>query len=131
MSNRIMPNQSMYKNLDSFLAQKTIIDIDRNTFLVCNLKDTEHKITISIVFLKDWDSLETDQYNSVIILNKGVVITVPCYWLSIPKELAMPYFESIIEEFYSDEVSTWDIDSNSGNINSSNGINNNCPCRVV
>lgn len=129
MSNQIMPNPAVYKTLDSFLAQKTIMDVDRNTYLVCNLKDADYKITISIVFLKDWDSLETDQYNSVIIMNKGVVITVPCYWLSIPKELAMPYFESIIEDFYSEEVIHWDIGFVNGNTSGIN--NNNCPCRTV
>lgn len=105
-------NQTMIDKLDKFFAEKTIIDIDRNSFLVCNLEDKPNKITISLVFMRDWDSLETDSFNSVIIQNKGAVFTFPCYWVSIPKELAMAYIQYIIDDFYMNEVNKWNIPGN-------------------
>lgn len=116
--------QTMYEELDRFFASKTIHDVDRNTFLTCNLVDRVKKITISLIFLRDWDSLETDSYNSVIIQNKGAVFTFPCYWVSIPKELAIPYIEYIIDEFYEEEVSKWNIGDNTNNNTGNNGM---CP----
>lgn len=117
-----MINQTMIDVLDKFFAEKTIQDIDRNTFLICNLYDKKYKITISLVFLRDWDSLETDSYNSVIIENKGAVFTFPCYWISVPKELAMGYFQYIIDDFYKTSVYKWN-----GNI-TNNDNSANCPC---
>lgn len=123
--------QNMIKELDEFFASKTIQDIDRNTFLICNLHDKTNKLTISLVFLRDWDSLETDSYNSVILQNKGAVFTFPCYWVSVPKELAVPYIEYILSEFYENTVSGW-LDSGIDN-GFPSGDNrypgkNNCPC---
>lgn len=130
MDNTLSMTEQMRNELDKFFAGKTIQDIDRSSFLVCNLVDKRIKITISLVFMRDWDSLETDSYNSVIIENKGVVFTFPGYWVSIPKELAMTYFEYIINDFYQSTVSEWDIASGlvSGGSNSSGaGCNCNCP----
>lgn len=123
----------MYNTLDKFFAEKTISDVNRDTFLICNLNDKSNKITISLVFMRDWDSLETDQYNSVIIQDKGAVLTFPCYWISVPKELAIPYFEYVIDDLYNSEISKWNIpDNNTGNETGNNGNGNcNCPCGVV
>lgn len=123
--------ESMVRELDKFMSQKTINDIDRSTFLVCNLNDYKNKITISLVFMRDWDSIESDGYNCVTVEGKGAVFTFPPYWLSIPKELTMAYFEAIIDEFYENE--DWlDNGSASGSTGSgagiNNGCNNNCGC---
>lgn len=99
--------QSMYKTLDNFLAVNQTYDADRSTYLTCNLRDDDLKITISFVFMRDWDSIEADGYNSVVLAGKGAVFIFPCYWVSIPKELAIPYFEYIIDEFYNSVVSKW------------------------
>lgn len=124
----------MRKKLDEFFAAKTIQDVDRNTYLHCNLEDPRFKITISLIFMRDWHSIESDSYNSVVVENKGVVFTFPCYWVSVPKELCMTYFEYLINDFYSNEVSTWscaegyvdpstDTGENSNNAGSVNGCN--------
>lgn len=122
--------QNMINTLDKFFSEKTINDVDRNTFLICNLNDPTNKLTISLVFMRNWHSIESDGYNSVIIQNKGAVFTFPCYWCSVPKELCMAYFTYILEDFYNTTVAEWN--GTSGN-NSDNGYGNgcNCPCGVV
>lgn len=122
--------QEMINTLDKFFAERTIMDIDRNTFLMCNLYDRPKKITISLVFMRDWDSIETDSFNSVIIQDKGAVFTFPCYWIEIPKELAMTYIMYIIDDFYQNEVSKWSSNSSGGNTSGS-GNDCNCPCNIV
>ena len=128
-------DKNIYTKLDGFFATNTISDVDRHTYIVCDLRDEINKIDIALVFLRDWDSLESDSYNQVVIENIGAVFTFPCYWISIPKKLAISYFTYIIEEFYQEEVSKWNMNSasnNSGNINGS-CINNNCvpPCGII
>lgn len=129
MSTLTMTEQ-MKKTLDTFFAGKTINDVDRNTYQVCNLNDNRIRLTISLVFMRDWDSIETDNYNSVILENKGAVFTFPCYWISVPKELSMTYFEYIINSFYDTEVIKWDIANSitSGESSDSTGTGNDCAC---
>ena len=122
----------MNQDLDKFFSEKTIVDVDRSTFLVCNLKDNAKKIIISLVFLKDWDSIESDGYNSVIVNGVGAVLTFPCYWVSVPKELCMAYFTYIIDSLYAEHFNNWGITTGNGSQN----IGNNCgcyrpPCGVV
>lgn len=95
--------KDMYDALDRFFAEKTIQDVNRDTFLVCNLTDRVNKLTFSLVFVRDWDSLETDEYNTILVEGKGAVLTFPCYWVSIPKELVIPYFVYIIDTLYRTE----------------------------
>lgn len=129
-----MITEEMKNTLDSFFASKTIVDVDRNTFLICNLKDKPNKLTISLVFLRDWHSLESDSYNYVAIEGSGAVFTFPCYWASVPKELAMPYIMEIIQTFYDEVVSGWKLGDGSGSGSSSSGNNsstnqnNGCLC---
>lgn len=118
-------SQSMINTLDSFFATKVINDVDRSTFLICNLDDKQRKIVISLVFMKDADNIDPDGYSSVIIENTGAVFIFPCYWVSIPKPLAMKYFTYIIESFYENEISKWSLDGSSGN---TGGNNNGCGC---
>ena len=127
----VVPHPKMYEELDKFFSQKTITDVDRSTFLVCNLKDPSLKITISLVFLKDWDSLPVDDYKFVIIDECGAIFTLPCYWVSIPKELCFPYFTSIITDFYDNVVSNWECagsGSSGSNGSANDSINPNLPC---
>ena len=118
----------MYNDLDRFLANKTIMDVDRNTFLVCNLTDSRYKLTISLVFMRDWDSIESDGYNYVSIYGKGVVFTIPCYWVSIPKELAMEYICYIIDTFYREEVTNWNLGYTPDDSDSDTSTDINCGC---
>ena len=116
----------MKKTIDKFFAEKTITDVDRSSYLVCNLDDPRYKIKISLVFMRDWNSIESDSYNSIIMENKGAIFTFPCYWISIPKELALPYFEYIIDDFYNNDVADWLRNSN--NNEESNSTNTDCNC---
>lgn len=118
-------NQDMINQLDKFFAEKTTPDVDRNTFLVCNLNDRINKLTISLVFMRDWHNLEYDDYNQIVLKEKGCIFVLPSYWVSIPKELAMTYIRSLIEDFYNSEVSKWNTGSSGG----SSGSGNNCPCQ--
>ncbi len=119
-------DKDMIDTLDKFFAIKTINDVDRNACLVCNLFDKTNKLNISLVFLRDWDSLESNGYNYVIIDNAGAVINFPCYWVCIPKELAIPYIISVLEEIYAKD---FNIYLNNGSNNNGSGNGSNCPCR--
>lgn len=119
--------------LDTFFAKRTIQDVNREAYLVQNLHDFENKVVISLIFLRDWDSVETDSFNQVIIEGKGAVFTFPCYWISVPKELCMEYFNYILKTFYDEYVSNW-VSGSSGNLsggstgNTGNTSNVGCGC---
>lgn len=134
-------SDSMHSQLDKFFAEKTIVDVDRNTYLNLNLHDGRYKIVVSLVFMRDFDGLEINSYSDVVLEGKGVVFILPPYWISIPKELAIPYFEYLINDFYTNTVSEWIQNGIIGNggANSNNTSNNNgscnqqplCPCNML
>lgn len=123
-----MINERFFNSLDTFLSEKNCNDVNRDTYLVHNIEDTINKITISIVFLREWHTdINDDEYGLIEIPNVGAVVTVPGYWISIPKELAFTYLKGIVNQFYEDTVSGW-IASNQNISNSVNsGIENTCP----
>ena len=124
-------NERFFNSLDTFLSEKNCNDVNRDTYLVHNIEDTINKITVSIVFLREWHTdINDDEYGLIEIPNVGAVVTVPGYWISIPKELAFTYLKGIVNQFYEDTVSGW-ITSNQ-NINSSvnTGIENTCPTYI-
>lgn len=101
-------NERFFNALDTFLAEKSCNDVNRDTYLVHNIEDTINKITVSIVFLREWHTdINDDEYGQIVIPNVGAVITVPGYWISIPKELAFTYLREIVNQFYNDHVSEW------------------------
>lgn len=124
-------NERFFNSLDTFLSEKNCNDVNRDTYLVHNIEDTINKITISIVFLREWHTdINDDEYGLIEIPNVGAVVTVPGYWISIPKELAFTYLKGIVNQFYEDTVSGW-ITSNqniSSSVNSS--IENTCPTYI-
>lgn len=127
-------DKAYFKPLDDFFALKTIHDVNRDTYSICNLFDKANNICVSLVFLRDWDSLETDSFNQVIIEGKGAVFTFPCYWLSVPKELAYTYLTYIVQTFYDEYVVKWTNSANSnigsnGDITSGTNNNNGCYCQ--
>lgn len=135
-------SDAMHNTLDKFFAEKTIVDVDRNTYLHVNLHDGRYKIVVSLVFMRDFDGLDINSYSNVVIDGKGVVFIFPPYWLSIPKELSMPYFEFIINDFYEDTVADWIANGLIGNGSSTGGNNDAvqpnrppvpplCPCNVL
>lgn len=139
-------SEIMHNNLDKFFAEKTIVDVDRNTYLNLNLHDGRYKIVISLVFMRDFDGLEINSYSEVVLEGKGIVFILPPYWISIPKELAIPYFEYLINNFYETTVSQWiengvignngGVTNGSGNTSGNNGGCNPptpplCPCNIL
>ena len=135
MSVTIDPN--IWKSLDKFFAEKTIHDVDRNTFLTHTLDDYINGIKITLVFTKRYSIDESDTYNYVAVSGVGAVFTIPCYWVSVPKELAMPYFKYIITDFYEKDVTSWKDGNNSSSIGNGSGTypnNTGCgcpPCGIV
>ena len=134
----IKRDPNYYNLLDKFLSQNTVSTINRETYLICNLTDKINKITVSLVFLRDWDSIECGSFENCIIPNKGVVFTFPCYWVCVPKELAFPYLTSIVDAFYGEYVSKWLggiwTEGNNNDTSSSGGTNNLpscCPCQSI
>lgn len=130
----IVLDDNYFKPLDEFFAKNTVTNVNRDAYLVCNIFDKTNNIYVSLVFLRDWDSLETDSFNQVIIQGKGAVFTFPCYWISVPKELAYTYIKYVVQAFYDEYVSEWVQNSsgstgNNGGTNSGNSNNglSNCP----
>lgn len=99
--------QEMIKEVDTFFSEKTVHDVDRCSYLICNIHDKPNKITISLVFMRDWDTIESNKYNTLLIDNVGAVLTFPCYWPSIPKELAITYITKIIDKLYAEHINSW------------------------
>lgn len=133
MSTTITRPSNYFRKLDQFLVERTVADINRETYLICNLEDLTNKITISCVFIKDCENIECGSFENCIIPNKGAVFVFPCYWLCVPKELAYTYLTSVIDEFYSEYVTQWTGGIWIGGNNSSGATNNNlnncgCPC---
>lgn len=121
-------DDNYFKPLDDFFAKNTVTNVNRDSYLVCNLHDKANNITVSLIFLRDWDSLESDTFNEVIIKDKGAVFTFPCYWISVPKELAYTYITCIVQAFYDDTVEKWNNEKNSISNNGNNSGNmNGCP----
>lgn len=118
----IVLDENYFKPLDDFFAKNTVTNVNRDSYLVCNLFDKTNNIHVSLVFMRDWDSLETDDFNRVVIQGKGAVFTFPCYWISVPKELAYTYIKYVVQAFYNDDVAGW-IGDNSGFIGNDNSNN--------
>ena len=128
-------NERFFNALDTFLAEKSCNDVNRDTYLVHNVEDTINKITVSIVFLREWHTdINDDEYGQIVIPNVGAVITVPGYWISVPKELAFTYLKEIINQFYNDIVSGWkaaELTQQLSSVpNNSSNTNNPCQCPV-
>lgn len=122
----IMPKHFESK-LDMFFADKVCADIDRSTINHIALEDKENKVTICLIFMRDWDVIEYDDYNQIIMEKAGAVFIFPAYWLCVPKQLSMPYFLHIIGTFYSDYVSKW-VGNGSDDSNNGNNGGNGCGC---
>lgn len=126
-------NERFFNALDTFLAEKNCNDVNRDTYLVHNVEDTINKITVSIVFLREWHTdINDDEYGQIVIPNTGAVITVPGYWISVPKELAFTYLKEIINQFYNDFVSGWkaaEVTQQLSSVTNNNSNNTNIPCQ--
>lgn len=120
---------SMKQQLDKFLAEKTVAAVDRSTYLVCGLEDKTNKITVCLVFVRDWHvDGESEEYRQTLVDGKGVVFTLPAYWLLVPKELVMPFLTYLIEDYYETELGITSGDDTSSDGSSSGSNSGGCNC---
>lgn len=94
----------MLDKLDSWLASKACINLETTGTEVCNLlyRSSNIKRKIAIAFSRYHHSNEPTEY---IIADEGYVLTVPSFWLSIPKELVIPYLSVYIDSYIKDYAS--------------------------
>ncbi len=122
---KVQMTQSMRESIGKFLKEKTIQDVDRNTFLIHNMNDPVNKISISLVFMRDSaTSMEITEYGLIRLSGKGAVFIFHPYWISVPLDLASAYVESVVDEFYEMDVSAWVGGDTQGQAGG-------CPCNIL
>lgn len=121
----------MEKQLDGFLAEKTITDVDRTKFVPFVLRDPRYKLTICLMF-----NCNCHSYEDPTIINcqyTGSVIHLPAFWIEVPKELAYNYLLDTINDLYKDTYADWirsglTLNSPPNTTIPSGGNNCNCGC---
>lgn len=131
--NNISMTKIMEKELDSFLATRTITDVDRTKFIPFVLRDNINKLTTCLMFNCNCHSYEDPTI--IPCEYTGAVIHLPAFWVEVPKELAFTYICDLINDLYKSTYQQWVIDGKIGNTGSSNNTgvntpntNNNCGC---
>ena len=124
-------NKVMERDLDRFLAERTVTDIDRTKFIPFALRDNTNKLTTCLVFNCNCHSYEDPTI--IPCEYTGAVIHLPAFWIEVPKELAFSYLIDQINQVYSEIYKQWYIDGKIGTIGSSNtatstGYGCGCPC---
>ena len=123
-------NKVMERDLDRFLAERTVTDIDRTKFIPFALRDNTNKLTTCLVFNCNCHSYEDPTI--IPCEYTGAVIHLPAFWIEVPKELAFSYLIDQINQVYSEIYKQWAIDGKIGNTGTSNPpmtlANPNCPC---
>lgn len=123
-------NKVMERDLDRFLAERTVTDIDRTKFIPFALRDNTNKLTTCLVFNCNCHSYEDPTI--IPCEYTGAVIHLPAFWIEVPKELAYNYLIDQINQVYSEIYKQWAIDGNIGNTGTTNPpmtpANPNCPC---
>lgn len=123
-------NKLMIRELDSFLATKTITDVDRTKFIPFVLRDNPNKLSTCLMFNCNCHSYE----DATIIPCEytGAVIHLPAFWVEVPKELAFSYILGLLKELYSETYTQWSdaglIGGDTNNTGNSNGSMNGCQC---
>lgn len=126
MFNKLLPQQ-----LDKFLAEKTITDVDRTRFIPFVYRDGVNKLTTCLMF-----NCNCHSYEDPTILPceyTGAVIHLPAFWVEVPKELAFNYLLGLIKDLYTDTYYQWYKAGLIGGINTGTGDNTGttgctCPC---
>lgn len=123
--------KGMERELDSFLATKTLTDVDRSKFITLALRDGVNKLATCLVFNCNCHSYEDP---SIIPCEyTGAVIHLPAFWVEVPKELAFTYILNLVNGLYEDDYKDW---KNGGFIGGNTGTDtpdnpsggNNCGC---
>lgn len=95
--------KSMRDKLENWLGENFCPLIENAGTLVCHLKYKVGSVKrdIAIAFTRYHHGADPDEY---IIADAGYVLTVPSFWLSIPKELVLPYLISYIDNYLAENV---------------------------
>ena len=88
----------MLDTLEEWLSKNFCPLIETTGTLVCRLtyKSSGTKRDIAIAFSRYYQETDPAEY---VVGDDGYVITVPSFWLSIPKELVIPYLTSYIDNY--------------------------------
>ena len=126
---KIYPSALLDKQLDTFLSEKTITDVDRTKYIPFVYKDTTNKLTTCLMF-----NCNGHNYEDPIILGceyTGAVIHLPAFWVEVPKELAFNYIRKLIIGLYEEQYSQWYEAGLIGDIPNSDNNSNNACCPLI
>lgn len=129
---KIYPGTLLPKQLDSFLAEKTITDVDRTKYIPFAYRDNKNKLTTCLMF-----NCNGHGYEDPVILPceyTGAVIHLPAFWVEVPKELAFTYILGLIKDLYEEQYSTWATSGLIGGVNDPNSSTQTtpgCGCPII
>lgn len=117
-------DEKMIKELELWLSKNFCPIIETTGTVVCRLlyKSMTVKRHIAIAFTRYHHGDDPAEY---VIADVGYVLTVPSFWLSIPKELVIPYLCSYIDGYISEYITGT---GNGGNTGGNNGGNTGTGC---
>lgn len=117
--------KEMTDKLQEWLSSNFPPIIETTGTVVCRLKFKLGKVSrdIAIAFTRYIHSNDPAEY---IIGDEGYVLTVPSFWLGIPKELVVPYLCSYIDGYLDEYVIK--NSSSSGSSSGSSTGSGNCGC---
>lgn len=121
---------NMRKELEEWLSKNFCPLIETTGSLVCELKYCANntKGKIAIAFSRYHGEKDPWEY---IIQDEGYVLTVPSFWLSIPRELVISYLAYYIDGYMDEYVYNKNSNNNGGNIgNTNNGCPTYPPCHT-
>lgn len=129
---KIYPGTLLPKQLDSFLAEKTITDVDRTKYIPFVYRDNKNKLTTCLMF-----NCNGHGYEDPVILPceyTGAVIHLPAFWVEVPKELAFTYILGLIKDLYEEQYSAWATSGLIGGVNDPNSSTQTtpgCGCPII
>lgn len=94
------PSKYLLDKVMEILQSNTSAVIDRSPYTVFDVNDNPNNLIISLVFVRDCNTLELNECLNTIIAGKGAVITLPGYWMGVSTDLAFPYIKNAINECY-------------------------------
>lgn len=119
--------KEMTDKLQEWLSGNFPPIIETTGTVVCRLKFKLGKISrdIAIAFTRYIHSNDPAEY---IIGDEGYVLTVPSFWLGVPKELIIPYLCSYIDGYLDEYVIKNSSSSGSNSSGNTSGSSGNCGC---
>ena len=114
--------KDMLDKLQDWLGENFCPIAENAGTVVCGLKYKVGSVKrdIAIAFTRYHHGADPDEY---IIGDAGYVLTVPSFWLGIPKELVIPYLVSYIDNYLAENI-TGTGGSTGGNTGGGDGLPN-------